>query len=215
MNVNELPIPSIPGIAQEPAVPTVPANHPELFESAWVGSSDQRQIPGLSLVSISPSTTVAPPTAPPPASISATSPAASVPDAFSASSTAPGLDDDDLDEIYFPSTESDPPLTESLEIRQVNTGWLKSHAWSVSVYGGALADKDLVASVKDRGILTPLQVTQTGTVISGHRRLAAAKEARLKTVPVFVGQSKGHRVGGIEEQILEANRHRIKKTPSR
>src|SRR5262245_34603566 len=49
--------------------------------------------------------------------------------------------------------------------------------------------KDLVASVKEKGILVPVIVRPVGKgyeVIAGARRLAAAKEAGLDTIPADV-----------------------------
>ena len=52
------------------------------------------------------------------------------------------------------------------------------------------ADPALVASVKDWGVLEPLLLAQTGPeelrVVSGARRLAAAREAGLDTVPAVI-----------------------------
>ena len=50
-------------------------------------------------------------------------------------------------------------------------------------------DPDIVAlakSIKERGVLEPLVVTLDGFILSGHRRDAAAKLARLKVVPCRV-----------------------------
>ena len=115
---------------------------------------------------------------------------------------------DDRDEELWPSTPPSPPLVEG-DIRQVNIGWLKPHPFSIKIYGAEVADKGLVESIKAVGIQTPLQVTVDGVVISGHRRLEAAKQTHLKTVPVFVIPSR-HLPGAVEEQILEANRARVK-----
>ncbi len=52
------------------------------------------------------------------------------------------------------------------------------------------ANEALVASVMKNGVLEPLTLAQTGeeklTLLSGARRLAAAKEAGLDTVPAVV-----------------------------
>ena len=52
------------------------------------------------------------------------------------------------------------------------------------------ASADLVASVTKKGVLEPLVLAQTGeeklTLLSGARRLAAAKEAELESVPAVV-----------------------------
>jgi ParB/RepB/Spo0J family partition protein len=46
--------------------------------------------------------------------------------------------------------------------------------------------KELTDNIKKFGILVPMIVKPDGTLIAGHRRLAAAKDADLKTVPVRV-----------------------------
>ncbi|MDA1054298.1 MAG: ParB N-terminal domain-containing protein, partial [Planctomycetota bacterium] len=43
-----------------------------------------------------------------------------------------------------------------------------------------------VADIAKNGVLVPLESTADGFVVSGHRRLAAAKKLKLKTVPVRV-----------------------------
>lgn len=51
------------------------------------------------------------------------------------------------------------------------------------------ADKELLASVKKHGVLTPIQARMVGgklTVVAGHRRTEAAIAAGLKTIPVYV-----------------------------
>lgn len=45
---------------------------------------------------------------------------------------------------------------------------------------------ELAESIRSQGILQPLLVTPDGTVIAGHRRLAAAQRAGLATIPVIV-----------------------------
>ena len=41
----------------------------------------------------------------------------------------------------------------------------------------------LVESMQAQGVLEPLVLTEDGYIVSGHRRCAAAKLAKLKTVP--------------------------------
>lgn len=48
------------------------------------------------------------------------------------------------------------------------------------------AFRDLAASIKSQGILQPILITPSGLIVAGHRRVAAAEEAGLKTVPVVV-----------------------------
>lgn len=45
---------------------------------------------------------------------------------------------------------------------------------------------ELVDSIRAQGILSPLLITPDGTVLAGNRRLAAAHEVKLTTVPVRV-----------------------------
>ncbi len=45
---------------------------------------------------------------------------------------------------------------------------------------------ELAASIRAQGVLQPLLVTPEGLVVAGHRRLAAARQAGLDTVPVLV-----------------------------
>jgi len=45
---------------------------------------------------------------------------------------------------------------------------------------------ELVASIKAQGILSPLLITPEGVVLAGNRRLAAAHQLKLQTVPVRV-----------------------------
>ncbi len=80
----------------------------------------------------------------------------------------------------------------------------------------------LVASVRDKGVLTPLDVSKDGFVLSGNRRHAAAEEVGLETVPiirhdvmigpmppeergkVLVAYNHGTRVKTVTESITEA-----------
>src|SRR5215831_16678747 len=45
---------------------------------------------------------------------------------------------------------------------------------------------ELADSIRAQGVLQPLLVTPGGVVVAGHRRLAAARQARLTEVPVMV-----------------------------
>jgi len=62
---------------------------------------------------------------------------------------------------------------------------LKPHRVNEFIYQDR-ADDDLIDSVRAHGILTPLQATGNGkTIVSGHRRLDAAKRLNMDTVPVI------------------------------
>jgi hypothetical protein len=64
-----------------------------------------------------------------------------------------------------------------------------------------------VTSVRELGVLNPLLVTPEGLVISGHRRLDAARQARLGTVPVVVFT--GSDLAALRV-LVESNRNRQK-----
>jgi DNA repair photolyase len=62
---------------------------------------------------------------------------------------------------------------------------LKPHPLNKRIYGDT-ADDDLIAGIRQLGILTPLLVTADNVVISGHRRLDAARKLGLARVPVVI-----------------------------
>lgn len=49
-----------------------------------------------------------------------------------------------------------------------------------------VALRELSASIKSQGVLQPVLITPTGTIVAGHRRVAAAKLAGLSDIPVIV-----------------------------
>jgi hypothetical protein len=72
----------------------------------------------------------------------------------------------------------------------------------------------LVASVKARGVLEPLLASSDDVVIAGHRRLVAAVQAGLETVPVIrEAVSYEDDRGAFLRLLVEANSQR-KKTPA-
>src|SRR2546423_12205501 len=62
---------------------------------------------------------------------------------------------------------------------------LRVHPRNAAIYGD-VADESLVDSVALFGVLDPLLVTPDGVVLSGHRRLDAARRAGLDEVEVIV-----------------------------
>lgn len=84
---------------------------------------------------------------------------------------------------------------------------LRPHPENERIYGDR-ADADLVRSVTEKGVLTPLLITRAGVIISGHRRWGAAQAAGLVAVPVtFFGSDDEL---DILEALIETNRQRIK-----
>lgn len=73
----------------------------------------------------------------------------------------------------------------------------------------AVADDELIDSVKEQGILQPIGVVPDGKaylLIAGHRRLAAAKGAKLKTVPAIVLDHLTTEAQQIEAMLVENGR---------
>jgi len=84
---------------------------------------------------------------------------------------------------------------------------LKPHPKNAEIYGDT-ADAELLRSVKEHGVLTPITVTASGVVVSGHRRLVAARAAGLTDVPVTPFGSED--ALDVVEALIESNRQRSK-----
>jgi protein gp37/ParB-like chromosome segregation protein Spo0J len=84
---------------------------------------------------------------------------------------------------------------------------LRPHPLNATIYGDT-ADKILVESIQENGILEPLLIDQQQRIISGHRRFDAAFKAKLTEVPVEIFQSTDELT--IQTAIVEANRQRVK-----
>lgn len=87
------------------------------------------------------------------------------------------------------------------------TNDLRSHPDNARIYGDH-ADTDLIESIRAKGILNPLLITSDGRVISGNRRLEAARRLNLSTVPVVLYGSNDEL--DILEALIESNRQRHK-----
>jgi len=84
---------------------------------------------------------------------------------------------------------------------------LRPHPKNREIYGDT-ADDELVRSVREHGVLTPITVTAGGVVVSGHRRLVAARATGLKVVPVTPFGSEDEL--DVVEALIESNRQRSK-----
>jgi ParB-like chromosome segregation protein Spo0J len=71
-------------------------------------------------------------------------------------------------------------------VEYVDPNRLLEHKLNGELYGSAIPPADYLSSVQRHGVITPLIVSQSYTVISGHRRRRAAIVNQAKTVPVFV-----------------------------
>lgn len=84
---------------------------------------------------------------------------------------------------------------------------LSPHPDNARIYGDQ-CDAELLESIRAKGILTPLLVTEDGTIISGHRRWRAAQLAEFDAVPVTIFRSSDPL--DVLEALIESNRQRVK-----
>src|SRR3990172_7381383 len=84
---------------------------------------------------------------------------------------------------------------------------LQPHPANQLIYGDC-ADEDLVNSIRENGVLSPLLVTTGGIMVSGHRRLDAARRAGLDEVPVIRCEKTDELE--VEALLIEANKQRQK-----
>jgi protein gp37 len=84
---------------------------------------------------------------------------------------------------------------------------LRPHPRNHGIYGD-VADAELVASVRARGVLAPLLIAHDGRIVAGHRRWLAAKQVGLVDVPVVMFASDDEL--DILEAVIESNRQRAK-----
>lgn len=73
------------------------------------------------------------------------------------------------------------------------------------------AFRELIESIRDRGIIEPIVASLDGFIISGHRRHAAACQAGLETVPVrYLPIRRRDDLDGFVKLLREYNRQRVK-----
>jgi DNA modification methylase len=81
------------------------------------------------------------------------------------------------------------PDVESTTVEQRHLSELNPHPLNTEVYDDReKIDESFLNSIQEQGILEPVVIDKTETIISGHRRFAAAKEVDLDEVPVRVEQ---------------------------
>lgn len=97
-------------------------------------------------------------------------------------------------------------------IQNIEIKKLQNHPKQAEIYGEVFVEKEFVASVKDRGIITPLIVHEndngTYTIVSGHRRRLAAELAGLGEVPCLIKKYENTEL--MELDFLVSNMHREK-----
>jgi len=114
-------------------------------------------------------------------------------------------------------------MSENAEVIQGRLGWesgdvseakvanLEPHPKNDELYGDTTElPSTFVESVREKGVLEPLVITTDKQVISGHRRLGAAKEVGVESVPVRISEFETELAE--REALIEFNRQR-KKTP--
>ena len=114
-------------------------------------------------------------------------------------------------------------MSNSAEVIQGRLGWeggdvseasvseLDPHPKNQELYGDTTElDDTFVDSIRQKGVLEPLVITQDKRVISGHRRLRAAQEVGVDNVPVRVSEFDSELAE--REALIEFNRQR-EKTP--
>lgn len=84
-------------------------------------------------------------------------------------------------------------MTTKTVVKDVTVDSLKAVIENMRFDRPGVADDDwagFVSNIKAHGVLEPLIVDEAGNLMAGFRRLAAAKDAGLKTVPVIVRAAK-------------------------
>lgn len=66
--------------------------------------------------------------------------------------------------------------------------------------------ESLVESIKEVGLLTPIQISKNYTILSGHRRYKACQKAGVNKVKCIITDSSDDNI----LELIEANRHRVK-----
>jgi phage N-6-adenine-methyltransferase len=100
---------------------------------------------------------------------------------------------------------------EAGDISQAAVSELEAHPKNREIYGdtGDL-EESFVESIREKGVLEPLVITGDKQVISGHRRLQAAREVGIDAVPVRISEFDTDLAE--REALIEFNRQR-EKTP--
>jgi len=91
-------------------------------------------------------------------------------------------------------------------ITTVPISLLRNNPLNYEIYGEESVDPDMLKSVQDHGIDTPIEVLPDGMIVKGHRRKLHAEHAGLSEVPVVVRRS----LNNAEEvgfALIEDNRH--------
>ncbi|WP_435180429.1 DNA methyltransferase [Halorussus sp. AFM4] len=98
------------------------------------------------------------------------------------------------------------------EIERRRPESLEPHPKNEEIYGDRELESDedspFLESIRENGVLTPIIVDQNDQIISGHRRVEAAKQVGLETVPVKVREFESDLTR--LELLIHSNRQRSK-----
>jgi len=78
------------------------------------------------------------------------------------------------------------PISNEFEVVQYRIDALKSSFYNPPERTEQKRIENLVASIKTHGILVPVLITEDGQIVDGHRRVAAARQLEMTTVPAIV-----------------------------
>ncbi|MCO5195547.1 MAG: ParB N-terminal domain-containing protein [Anaerolineae bacterium] len=100
-------------------------------------------------------------------------------------------------------------MNDDMRVARRNPAALSPHPLNDEIYGDR-ADAELVESIRDNGVLNPLLLAADGkTIVSGHRRWAAAQAIGLQTITVIINPRLQDDLD-IAQALIEANRQRAK-----
>ena len=94
------------------------------------------------------------------------------------------------------------------QIQWISTSTLVPHNRNAEIYGDEPVDEDLRKSILLQGVLEPLIAKADYTLVAGHRRLKAAKMAKLPKVPVIIRDFSSD--SALLVALLDSNRQRVK-----
>jgi hypothetical protein len=100
-----------------------------------------------------------------------------------------------------------PKMAPALMASLVSVAKLKAHPLSVRVYGEPTASAELLRSIKEIGVVQPIVIDDSNSILAGTSRHYAAVQAGHAEIPAVL--FKGSALEG-EWLVLESNRQRVK-----
>lgn len=94
-----------------------------------------------------------------------------------------------------------------MKVKQVLPSEIRPHPLNEEIYGDSYS-QELLDSIKRDGVLTPLRISKSNEIISGHRRHAVAKDLELDYIPAIISDAEDDLT--IRYEIIASNRQREK-----